>query len=105
MITKLEKKSDGHYLLKGQLSFNSVPLLWSQHKDDLFDDTSNSIEIDLSRLKRSDSSGLALLIEWYRNAEQQHKSITYSNLPAQMMDIARVSGLDEILPIVNPREA
>ena len=105
MITKLEKTSDGHYLLKGRLSFNSVPLLWSQYKDDLLADTSSSIEIDLSRLKRSDSSGLALLIEWYRSAEQHHKSIIFSNVPAQMMDIARVSELDKILPIVKPREA
>ncbi len=97
----LEKKSDGHYLLKGQLNFDSVPLLWSQHHDDLFADESQAIEIDFSSLERSDSSGLALLVEWYQSAEQQHKSITFVNLPAQMLDIAKVSGLEELLPIVN----
>jgi phospholipid transport system transporter-binding protein len=103
MITELEKTSDGHYLLKGRLSFDSVPSLWSQHKDELFDDTSNSIEIDLSRLKRSDSSGLALLIEWYRSAEQHNKTIIFVNLPLQMWDIVRVSDLDKILPFVKNR--
>lgn len=104
MTAELEKTSAGHYQLKGQLSFASVPLLWSQNRTDLFDDTSTSIEIDLSRLDRSDSSGLALLVEWYRSAEQYNKTISFVNLPAQMLDIARVSGLDEILPLVINRE-
>lgn len=104
MTAELEKTSDGHYQLKGQLNFVSVPLLWSQNRTDLFDDSSTSIEIDLSRLDRSDSSGLALLVEWYRSAEQRNKTISFVNLPAQMLDIARVSGLDEILPVVIKQE-
>ena len=73
--------------------------MWSQHKDALFDDTSNTLEIDLSGLQRSDSSGLALLVEWYRSAEQRNKMISFVNIPAQMLDIAMLSGLDDILPI------
>ena len=99
MTALLEKISDGHYLLRGQLSFESVPQMWSQHKDALFDDTSNTLEIDLSGLQRSDSSGLALLVEWYRSAEQRNKMISFVNIPAQMLDIAMLSGLDDILPI------
>jgi len=104
MNAELEKTSAGHYLLKGQLSFVSVPLLWSQNRNDLFDDGSNSIEIDLSGLVRSDSSGLALLVEWYRSAEQHNKTISFVNLPPQMLAIAKVSGLDKILPVVANRE-
>jgi len=99
IAAQLEKISAGHYILKGQLSFQSVPELWSANKSTLFVDGSNTLDIDLSQLERSDSSGLAMLVEWYREAEQQDKNITFFNLPEQMYDIACLSGLDEILPL------
>jgi anti-anti-sigma regulatory factor len=56
------------------------------------------ISIDLAGVTRSDSAGLALLIEWLRESEQLGKTITFLNMPAQMQSIARVCGLDGILP-------
>lgn len=96
---QLEKISLGHYILKGRLNFKSVPELWKKNKISLFTDATDLLDIDLSQLEHSDSSGLALLVEWYREAEQQNKKITFSNLPAQMYEIACVSGLNEILPL------
>jgi len=97
-VAQLEKLAPGHYLLKGQLNFTSVPKLWEQNKMSLFTDEINTLDIDLSQLERSDSSGLAMLIEWYREAELEGKNLTFLNLPTQMYDIARISGLHEILP-------
>jgi len=97
---QLEKISPGHYILKGQLSFKSVPGLWSENRAVLFDDDTVVVKVDLSQIERSDSSGVALLVEWYREAEVQKKKITFFNLPSQMYDIARISGLHDILPLV-----
>ncbi|MCU7938171.1 MAG: STAS domain-containing protein [gamma proteobacterium symbiont of Bathyaustriella thionipta] len=96
---QLEKLSPGHYLLKGQLNFKSVPMLWSNNRTTLFSDEMDTLDVDLSQLERSDSSGLALLVEWYREAELQNKKITFFNLPSQMYDIARLSDLNEVLPL------
>ena len=96
---QLEKISSGHYILKGQLSFKSVPEFWTKNREVFFADKSDSLDIDLSQLGRSDSSGLALLVEWYREAEMQNKKITFFNLPSQMYDIARISGLNDVLPL------
>ncbi len=99
LAAQLEKIASGHYILKGQLNFKSVPGLWGRNKVSLFSDESDTLDIDLSQLERSDSSGLALLVEWYREAGQDGKSITFFNLPAQMYEMARISGLNEILPL------
>ena len=96
---QLEKLSPGHYILKGQLSFKSVPELWKKNRSLLSADKSDTLDFDLSQLERSDSSGLALLVEWYREAEVQNKKITFFNLPTQMYDIARISGLNDVLPL------
>ncbi len=98
-IARLEKTASGHYQLSGELSFESVPELWQQNKNVLFEDDNKQLEINLVTLERSDSSGLAILVEWFREAEKQNKKIIFLNVPQQMYDIAKVSGLDEILPL------
>jgi ABC-type transporter Mla MlaB component len=42
---------------------------------------------------------LALLLEWQRLARRLNIVVTYRNLPHQLMQIAQVSELPDILPI------
>lgn len=81
----------------GVLSFESVPAL-SEQAEALFDDQSR-VEIDLNDVQRSDSAGVALLVEWMGQAQRRAVEIRYLNVPAQMLAIARVSSLDQILPL------
>jgi phospholipid transport system transporter-binding protein len=53
--------------------------------------------IDLSGVKDSDSSGLALLIEWLSIARAEHKNLRYENIPAQLHQLARLSEVEELL--------
>lgn len=81
----------------GVLSFESVPAL-SEQAEALFDGQSR-VEIDLNDVQRSDSAGVALLVEWMGQAQRRAVEIRYLNVPAQMLAIARVSSLDQILPL------
>lgn len=62
-------------------------------------DTINPVRIDLSEVEHADSSSLAMLVEWIRNAKNQHKDVIVINMPQFMLDLGRVCGLDAILPI------
>ena len=53
--------------------------------------------IDLSGVKESDSSGLALLIEWLSIARAGRHSLRYENIPAQLRQLARLSDVEELL--------
>jgi len=53
--------------------------------------------IDLSGVTCSDSSGLALLIEWLSVAKEARRSLRYENMPAQLHQLARLSEVDELL--------
>lgn len=53
--------------------------------------------IDLSGVKDSDSSGLALLIEWLSIARAGGKSLRYENIPTQLQQLARLSDVEELL--------
>jgi len=51
------------------------------------------------RVVRADSAGLALLVEWMRAARRAGRPLRYRAIPPQMLAIARVSSLDQVLPL------
>jgi len=53
--------------------------------------------IDLSRVTEADSAGLAVLVEWLATAKLRSSEISYEGIPAQILAIARISDLDELL--------
>ena len=92
----VEKLANG-IRLSGSLNFYTVPAL-ENALDELLSEN-QPITIDLSRVSRSDSAGLALMIEWLKRATQANVELTLLNLPAQMQNITRVSNLAGILPL------
>jgi phospholipid transport system transporter-binding protein len=53
--------------------------------------------IDLAGVTESDSSGLALLIEWLSVAEAAGRALKYENVPSQLHQLARLSEVEELL--------
>lgn len=94
---RLQREADGRLQLQGELSFATVPALW-RHSLELLS-AEEQICVDLKQVQRSDSAGLALLVEWMRAAKRLGKPVQFLNMPQQMLDIARVSSLDQVLPL------
>ena len=91
-----ESAGEGRFTMRGELSFNTVPRISVSVGDQLW--KTDSVVLDLDGITRTDSAGLALLIEWIRSARQKNRKIVFHNMPEQMMVMARVVGLDRILP-------
>jgi phospholipid transport system transporter-binding protein len=91
------KGSNGEFEIIGELSFSTVAGL-RRDGINLFN-ACEDVHIDLSGVTRSDSAGLVLLVEWMRILKQRNRQIRYTSIPQQLLDIARVSSLDNILPI------
>jgi phospholipid transport system transporter-binding protein len=83
--------------VSGELSFATVNTVLSQSKNVFAPVT--DLNIDLAAVTRSDSAGVALLVDWMRTAKDASKKIVFHNIPAQMLAIASASGLDELLPL------
>lgn len=95
---QLKTTLQGGLILSGSLDFSTTAILWQQSKT-LLKAASIPIDIDLSAVTQSDSSGVALLIAWQRYAHQLQKEIYFSNVPTAMQAIIRVSELENILSI------
>lgn len=93
----VSKDGNGRLRLQGELNFASVPALREQWQK--MSAGQPGIDVDLSDVNRSDSAGLALLVDCVRQAQQTGQVIRFFNIPAQMLAIARVSGLDQVLPL------
>lgn len=94
----LEKINDHQYVLSGELSMQNVPQM-SEDTASLINAMSGEVCIDLSRIERADSAGLALLIDWLRIAKRRNFTLRFEQLPEQLLQIATVCELHNILPI------
>ncbi|MEW6354266.1 MAG: STAS domain-containing protein [Pseudomonadota bacterium] len=95
---RIETRGAGRYVLHGALTFDTVPRLYGE-SDSLLNHDAATLTLDLQGVQRTDSAGLALLMEWLRRARSRNKDIHFENIPPQMLAMARLSGLDSILPL------
>jgi phospholipid transport system transporter-binding protein len=56
-----------------------------------------AVEVDLARVTRADSAGLALLIEWSLAARAAGRQLRYRNLPPAVVSLAGISDVSELL--------
>ncbi|MEW6688148.1 MAG: STAS domain-containing protein [Pseudomonadota bacterium] len=54
--------------------------------------------VDLAGVGELDSSALALLLAWLREAKRRGRSLSFTNLPQGLTTIARLYGVAELLP-------
>lgn len=57
----------------------------------------SAIAVNLKGVSRVDSAGLALLLEWLRQARADGRSMTFTALPDKLLAIARLSGVDGLI--------
>ena len=86
--------------VKGHVHFSNVVELQSQGVSLIGRALIKTVTVDLKNLVNCDSSGLALLVGWVREAKKQNKNIQLINLPPFLKDILKLFGLDSVLPIL-----
>lgn len=94
----IQAQGDGVYLVTGELLMATVPPL-ARRADEVLAGVSGQVTIDFAGVSRADSAGLALLLELQRLARRTGFEIRFRGLPDQLLQILRLSELDEILPI------
>lgn len=90
-----EPQEAGRSRVNGVLHFTTVTALLRSGSEAIAN--GRAAVIDLSGVKDSDSSGLALLVEWLSIARSESKALRYENIPTQLHQLARLSDLEELL--------
>lgn len=91
----LEDKGNGSFALRGEMSFQTAHLILKASEAAFAGH--DSLQVDMSRVARADSAGLALLLEWKARAARRGATIGYVELPASLVAIARTSDVSDLL--------
>ena len=96
--TTLIRDDGGVISLSGDLLFSSVGQVLSEGNR-LVRACPDAV-VDLSAVARCDSAALALLLEWMELANAAGGQLKFRALPEALLDIARLSNVETLLPTV-----
>jgi phospholipid transport system transporter-binding protein len=94
---RLEALGLGAFALSGELDHTNAAQLLLQGERDFAG--LPTVAIDLAGVTQADSAGLALLIEWVAVCRGAGRDLRFRSVPSQLIAIARLAGVEEILPI------
>ena len=84
--------------IEGALSFETVPAVLAQSMEYAArPDVPAHLTLDFARVTTVDSSAVALLLEWLRQARARGKTLTFVNLPPTLLALARLYGVSELI--------
>jgi phospholipid transport system transporter-binding protein len=84
--------------LDGALSFETLPdVLRASEEYAARTDLPDRLTIDFAGIDAIDSSAVALLLEWRRQAARRGKKLVFVNLPANLVALATLYGVEELI--------
>jgi len=93
------KTGDGEaWAVEGELTFATVPALQRRTLEHF---NAPPASLDLAGVERIDSAGIALIIEWARQARRAGAGMRLVNVPAGMRALSKTTGLTRLLNIAD----
>jgi len=94
----IEARGEGRFAISGPMTFATAPALLARAQATFAAALkSGPVELDLSAVGKADSAGLALLIEWVSWTRAGNGSLRFTHMPEQLLAIAKLSEVDELL--------
>lgn len=92
---ELEDLADGRFVLRGDMTFDTAERILRASEEPFSEHT--RIEVDLSGVEKSDSAGLALLLEWITWANHSVREIRFLEIPERVRAIAQTTEVEKLL--------
>jgi phospholipid transport system transporter-binding protein len=89
------RREGDRVLIAGPLTLGNVAAVLAEGRALLAEGVGT---VDLAEVTELDSSALALLLAWLREAKAGGRALAFANLPASLQTIARLYGVEDLLP-------
>jgi len=100
MPAALATLGPGRFEISGDLGFEDAARMLLEG-DTAFGSLDHA-EVDLAKVARVDSAGLALLLEWSVSAREAGKALVYLNVPPAIAALAGISDVSGLLAPAGP---
>lgn len=91
--------SSTHIEIGGALTLDGATAVLQDGRNALAAGAGDAV-FDLSRVGAVDSSGLAVVFAWLREAHAAGRKLTFTRPPQQLLSLAAVYGVRDMLPLV-----
>ncbi|HET7587826.1 MAG TPA: STAS domain-containing protein [Gammaproteobacteria bacterium] len=100
---EFESLGNGRFIVSGELSFATAEAALDEGER-LFEHF-QEIDLDFAHIGKTDSAGLAVLIEWISRANRDGKEIRFRHVPGQLHALAEISEVEDLLPVAGDEAA
>ena len=90
------RREGSRLVLSGAVTLGNAAALLDEGKRHLAEGVQT---VDLGEVSEMDSALLALLLAWLREARLHDRALVFTNLPDSLRTIARLYGVDRLLPV------
>lgn len=87
-------EGSGRFLVDGDLTFSAMDK--KSVSSFAFLTVAKQVTLDLGGVGNADSAGLALMLEWIKHARSKRVQLRFMNIPEQLLNLAKLSGLDNV---------
>jgi len=94
---ELQERSAGHFDARGALTFSTAQRARTIGLAAFSATDAQQIRVDCTGITASDSAGMTVLLDWLAFAKRTQRSLRFDNLPAQVLAVARISDVQELL--------
>lgn len=88
-------REDGRLVVGGRLNIATVPALFEAGLQHL---ASEDLLVDFSQVEAVDSAAVSMLLGWSRAAQRNQRTLRVTQLPDDLLSLARLYGVAELLP-------
>ena len=93
----LASAADGQLAARGPLTFATARRARELGLQSVTAGAAPALEFDCRGIAAVDSAGLAVLVDWLGAAKRAGRTLRYTHLPQELMALARISEVDELL--------
>jgi phospholipid transport system transporter-binding protein len=92
------RRESGRIVVSGPVTLANVAALLEEARRHLEEGVRT---VDLGEVTEMDSSLLAAMVAWLRDARLRQRELVFANLPQSLRTIARLYGVDGLIPVAS----
>jgi phospholipid transport system transporter-binding protein len=93
------RRESGRIVVSGPVTLDNVAAVVEDARRHLEEGVRT---VDLGEVTEMDSSLLAAMLAWVRDARRRGRQLVFTNIPESLRTIARLYGVEPLLPVAAP---